>query len=196
MISIFSLLFLPILLEKKEFIVFLTPSCFDAFCWGGFLSLIVVYHKEMLEKFSRVFKTLGLIAITTYIILQYFNVSFDFLARTLLSIFVTWILSIILLNKTGRFDALFSNKILMSIGKVSYGVYLFHCFVPTIINAIIHWLKKQHLSSPLLLNFFRWTESEHSAVSYLIYTITLLVVVYASFYLFEKPIFKFKNRFE
>jgi peptidoglycan/LPS O-acetylase OafA/YrhL len=196
MISILSMLILPLVLEKKEFIVFLTPSCFDAFCWGGILSYTVVYHKEMLEKFSSVFKVLGLIAISMYIGLQCFHVSFDFLARTLLSIFVTWILSIILLNKTGKFDALFSNKILMSIGKVSYGVYLFHCFVPVIINSIIHWLKKKQFSSPIFLNFFRWTESENSPVSYLIYSITLLVVVYTSFYFFEKPILKLKNRFE
>ena len=103
-ISISSLLFLPLILEKKGFIVFLTPSCFDAFCWGGILSYTVVYHKEMLEKFSRVFRVLGLSSITLYICLQCLQIPFDFIARTLLSVFVTWILSIILLNKTGYFE--------------------------------------------------------------------------------------------
>lgn len=195
-ISILTLLILPHVLEKKEFLVFLTPSCFDAFCWGGFLSYTIVYHKEMLEKFSRVFRVLGLIAITAYLCLQYLQIPFDFLARTLLSIFVTWILSIILLNKTGYFDKLFSNKILMSIGKVSYGIYLFHCFVPVIINTIIHWLKKKQLSSSLFLHLFKWTESEYSLASFMIYTATLLIIVYSSFYFFEKPILKLKNRFE
>lgn len=195
-ISISSLLFLPLILEKKGFIVFLTPSCFDAFCWGGILSYTVVYHKEMLEKFSRVFRVLGLSSITLYICLQCLQIPFDFIARTLLSVFVTWILSIILLNKTGYFDRLLSNKILMSIGKVSYGIYVFHNFVPVMINATIHWLKKKELFSSLFFNLFKSMENEHSSLSYLIYTIALSIIVYASFYFFEKPILKLKTYFE
>jgi peptidoglycan/LPS O-acetylase OafA/YrhL len=191
-ISIFSLLILPLALEKKEFIVFLTPSCFDAFCWGGFLSYTTVYQKENLEKFSRVFRILGITSIILYISLQCLQIPFDFIARTLLSIFVTWILSIILLNKTGGFDTLFSNRLLISIGKVSYGIYLYHNFIPLATIASIHWLKKNQIIS----QSFTWMDNEHSLFSYLIYASILFVIAYASYYLLEKPILKLKSYFE
>jgi len=195
-ISIVSLVLLPLILEKKDFINFLTPSCFDSFCWGGFLSFTFVYKKENLENFSRLFRTLGLISITLYVSLLCFNVSFDFISRSLLSIFITWILSIIIINKTGKLNTLFSNKILMSIGKVSYGIYLLHNFIPTLVNTLFHWLVKKNFSFASFFNLNNLIESKNSLVSYLIYTLTLLIIAYSSYYLFEKPILKLKKYFE
>jgi peptidoglycan/LPS O-acetylase OafA/YrhL len=81
----------------------------------------------------------------------------------------------------------------MSLGKVSYGLYLFHNFIPTIVSAILHWVKKNHTKVPFSNELIQITNNQGAFL--MICTIVLLIITYASFNLIEKPILKFKKYF-
>ena len=195
-ISISTMFLVPLLSEKKDFVVYLTPSCFDAFCWGGLLSYAQVYYKQQLMNYSTGIMVIALSAIVLYILSIVFKLPVDFYSRTLISVFVAWILFLITTNKTGYFNSILGNKVLISIGKISYGIYLYHNFIPTLVNSVFHWFNKKNHSISYLNQFIESVQSEQSIYSYIIYIIVLLAISFMSFYLIEKPFLKLKTRFE
>ena len=77
--------------------------------------------------------------------------------------------------------ALLENRILVYIGKISYGIYLYHNFVPQMAGKALHLLDIHPPESPTL-RFFLYT------------SITLLGSA-ISWRLIERPMNAFKDRF-
>ena len=184
----------PLLLAKKELTPVLTPACLQAFCLGGILSYITVFKSEHLEDLYPRLKIFGLIAISIYIVIKLFSVNFFFQDRLLIALFTTWVLAVILLNKAGWFGVVLNNNMLVSLGKVSYGIYVYHNFIPVSFKAVLHFLKK-NLDSALLSKLILNVET-HSVLFYLFCTLLLLILSFSSYYVIEKPLLSLRKYFD
>ena len=178
--------------SHNPYVGLLTPACIDSFCAGGLLAYIIVY-KNALNKFYPLIQNIGIVALIIFLISNLFKINFHLPERTIVSVITTWLLAKILTNKNKYFDLVMSNELVMSLGKVSYGLYLFHNFIPTIVFALFHWTKKNPTKVPFSNELIQISDNHSSFL--LICLIVLLMITYASFNLIEKPILKLKKYF-
>ncbi len=192
-IGIASLYCLP-LFKGGTMAGLLTPSCMHAFASGGILAYFQInkrsdfYHLNNYFLFPALFSfcylILGLIGVLTFVI--------D--SRTLISVIIVGLLSNILINPSSFFSSkILGNPPLVFLGKISYGIYLFHNFIPIWINALLHKLEKSDVN----LTFLKYNKIlvDQSILFYVISFSFLIFFTTSSFYIFEHPINKFKRYF-
>lgn len=191
-IGVLIQLYIYFFMGNDTFAYLLTPACLDTFCAGGLLAYIVVY-KDALDKYYKLIKTTGIIALMTFVIGNVFSINLIVPQRTLVSMISMWLLAKILTNKSEYFNTIMTNRFIMSIGKVSYGIYLFHNFIPINVQRLFDLLKKYPNKTPLTNELINIANNQFAFL--LICTVVLLTVTYTSFYLFEKPILRLKKYF-
>ena len=103
------------------------------------------------------------------------------LMRFFFNIFSFWILGkAAVIGYSGIMKMILENKIIIYLGKISYGLYLYHFFVMWIVSNL---LVKYNLNYSL-------------ALKAIIYTIVSILISSLSWYLIESPINKLKNNFK
>ena len=96
--------------------------------------------------------------------------------------FTTWLFFAV--NKNIPFlNKVFSNKVLVYIGKISYSLYVYHWFLLILLYAKFIQLLEQYLHI-----------SSHLLASTLCFVITFVISM-LSYQYFERPIVKLKRRF-
>ena len=167
-----------------------TTTCLDCFGAGGLLAYIVVYRPNSLQKFYRYLSIVALAGLAVLIISWQFDHYFRN-TRFIHAIIATWIINHILIyrNKGSVLVSLLSGNLLIFIGKVSYGIYLYHIlyvyvasklWYQYIFNLYAHLIDKQY--EPwifLAINFW-----------------ILLLIAWLSWRFIEKPILSLKHRFK
>lgn len=165
----------------------LTGNCLNAFAIGALYSLVVLDEKQG-PIIKAWLKYLLPVAIVVYL-LQYAGFAVLSL-RFAHSIIAINVIIYITEHKYGKIGALlWENKTLNSIGKVSYGVYLFHYVIPHYYYLLLTRLgmdgKKGfsgYLYKPLIAEFIQLA--------------FLFAVSYFSFYFIEKQFLKLKGHFK
>lgn len=189
-----SSLLLPLIPGKEILTPALTICCLQSFCFGGLLAYWVVKGDSSLNNNYSFLKRMAITSLTLYVGIKMFYPSFIFFDRLFESIITTWFIALILLDKTSKIDYILSNKILISIGKVSYGVYIFHNFIPVSVKAILHLLNKKavgHSEQLLVLEFL-----QGNLIIFNVICMTILLgIAYFSFYFIETPFLKLKRYF-
>lgn len=167
----------------------LMPGSFDSFCIGGSVAyahffkqgilykLLTKYNTEILILSFILFCSSFLIDIQESPNSSFYN-AFYFL---LISVsFGIWIDRVARGVKSGVFKYVLDSKILRFIGKISYGMYLFHMFIPDFYG----------------INFPTFLKSYLVYIIFALKMAILIVAATASWYLFEKPILRLKERVE
>lgn len=164
----------------------LMPGSLDSFCIGGLLvyarqSALSVYQAYCKKRNWFVAGSFILLIVvhTTYfkaISLQLFTALFYFLISVSFGIIIDRVADTV---KAPFFAWILNNKMLLYIGKISYGVYLFHNFIPHFYGVDIPLL-------PSVLSFY---------VIQLLRLGVLIAVSTLSWVLIEKPILKLKDRY-
>jgi peptidoglycan/LPS O-acetylase OafA/YrhL len=188
-----SLLF-PFIPGKADLTPILTLCCLQSFCLGGLLSYWITEDKGEIVKNYSLLKKIATMSFLLYLNIKLFCPDIAYFDRLFESIITSWIIASILLNKANRFDFILSNKVLISIGKVSYGIYLFHNFIPPMVKAILHFLKKftaENSETYLALEFLRNDNFTFYTLSFS----ALLGLAYFSFYFIESPFLRLKKYF-
>jgi peptidoglycan/LPS O-acetylase OafA/YrhL len=154
----------------------LLPNCFDSFGIGGLYAYCSM-SPERMKKFKNVLYFVFPIALCIYFYWKLTAVSGSvgygdgIYNRTINSIIAIWLIDLIIHTKSKFWE----NPLLIRIGKISYGIYLFHIPVSVIVNSL-------HISSNL----------------YVIYAIKLpilLLISYCSYYFFELKVMALKKKF-
>ena len=169
---------------------FFTTSCFDSFGLG----LLLAYYKysesdllkSRLQRSTPIFWLIMIVYLIIVVILFFNRTSFVMVFDR----FVFSLISIILIGLScfelnSKFiTLLLSHKWMKYIGKISYGIYLYHFFLQKIIAqclAAIH-VKNVFLDMNVFLKF-------------IIYFILTICVASISWYLIELPLNNLKKRF-
>jgi peptidoglycan/LPS O-acetylase OafA/YrhL len=171
------------LITDKEFGYLPAYTCFDSFGIGALISWITIYKTEYLEKTFRTLQFVGIISFAALIVGAIFP-DWIFLApqRTLRSLVSAWAITYVIW-KSYRNEAsdlpVFNNKILMFIGKISYGMYIYHIFFPWLYFKFNHHIN-QFIPSTLNDYIFHITLIENFAM--------LVLLSWLSWRFIERPI--------
>ena len=192
-IGVFSRFLLYIYNAPLNSIYVLTPTCFDAFGIGALLAYLYLFEKEKLEKTlanKNAIIILVIVFITGLVISRIFIKDYKecrtVLERFLFSLCCFYFVGIAALgNYTGRVKLFLENPSILYIGKISYGLYIFHNFVPYLMNL---FAKKYKITPLIYIN-------EHLFTSLLFYTFTTFLIAALSWRFIENPISKLKNRY-
>jgi peptidoglycan/LPS O-acetylase OafA/YrhL len=116
----------------------LTFTCFDSFGLGALLSWVMVYKKEKVYKFNKVLLVSVLLIFLNWLIGLFFDESILIPRRTIFSILSLCLIVNVILNKdsdSSVFRYIFNNRFLIFLGKISYGLYLYHSIIPGLLNS-------------------------------------------------------------
>ncbi len=176
------------LLWQSEFNTILTFACFDSLGLGALLAWINMYKPGWLPKTYTILCIAAPIVFIT-VIAEIITRNWYFLPlRTGTSIFALWVITYVVYryqtNKSKRFFIL-DNKILIFVGTISYGIYLYHriipFFSPPVFNYINNYLP---LNNPIRISFL------------VIENLFLIIFVsWLSWKFIEKPILNLKKYF-
>jgi peptidoglycan/LPS O-acetylase OafA/YrhL len=172
----------------------LTSSCIHAFAAGGIIAYFQIQKENQFYRNKNIFIITGLISFF-YLLVVIFKIFPPLIdIRTIISIVMIGLLTAIIFNKKRFYFLLFlENKILISIGKISYGVYLFHNFIPTLLNAFLHWLEKKSIFLKFII--YKSNLCNQNILFYIFSFLILISICYISFYFFERPINKLKFKY-
>ncbi len=191
-LGIASTYFLPFYISGM-FAGLLATSCMHAFAAGGLLAYFNLFKNDYLIKKKYY------IIVSSLLVLVYFSLStigflnFVFDLRTSLSITMVGLLTIIIINPNSFLSSFsLGNPLLVFIVRISYGVYLFHNFIPLIFNSFLHFMTKKNVS--FLYLAYVYELKNQTILFYLICFILLLIISFISFHYFELPIRNLKNK--
>lgn len=169
--------------------VLLTFTCFDAFGLGALLSWQITYKAEYSKKF---FFYLSIAAFISCLLLGYNIHTHNLLypLRTESAIIALWAITYIVHHREKvRLKFILNNKTLIFLGKISYGLYLYHYLI--IIPPITRLLNK--------LNFYvPYYQYNTRCQVYLILfedAVLLILLSWLSYTVIEKPFLKLKRYF-
>lgn len=185
------------LMGSATFQLILTPNCFDAFGIGGLLAYLNVYKKS---STSKAITALPLVTFLLPLAIWIVNYAvYNFMPeRTLTAIVTATFILYCLYKPDDKFKKYFlRNRLLTGIGEISYGIYLYHNFIPQFVPRIYHrcWsslffvLKKHNISTSFI------TFVTQQKIVMLVNFAALYVIAYLSFKFIESPILKLKERF-
>ena len=171
----------------------LTFNCFDAFGLGALLSWQITFAPEKLKRFYRIASVFLAISIFFYVIGIWQKQWVFIPLRTCISFITLWIITyIILYRETDQlhFKFILNNRILIFLGKISYGLYLYHNIIPSTLNAKI--LNKY--LNPLLPEIL--SKKYLLSLQFIENSIMLIIIAWFSYLLIEKPFLSLKKNFE
>lgn len=160
----------------------LTFSAFDCFGLGTLLAYIRLRKdkktNDRFDFFLWNFFILSLIGFA-FLVALYNDVYTSLWLRTLFSIISLYLVSLAAKGIKGRFAFLLNNAIVMYLGKISYGIYLFHMFMPFIWQEILRKYPNSIMADYLTL--------ENPYLLFGVYFLSTLAVSTFSWIVVEKP---------
>jgi len=165
-----------------------TSSCFDGLGLGALMAWIVVHRPFLIKKYYQVLSIFTVICVGLLFDRVIGSGLFFLPPRTLTSICTLWIISWVILNgdnKISYFNLFLNHKYLIFIGKISYGIYLYHLVIPYLTKDVLNSINS-HLPGFIFNNYILIAEN----------FILLIFISYLSWIFIEQPILKLKNKFE
>lgn len=163
----------------SDFIHILTPSCMDSFGLGALLAYAITFNFKIIDlmKIRQNKICIGSFILIIIFLLTEVNSLSVFLFRTCISVLSLFIILKALTGFKGTLRYILDNKFFIYLGKISYGLYLFHNFIPSVWNLL-------KLSVP-----------ENMFLKFISYSLLLIAISSVSWYLIEKPANGLKKHF-
>lgn len=172
-----------------DFALILPFSCFDAFGLGALLAFVLIFHRTQLARLHRL---LGGAALICGLQALSWHTPWPLLllpGRTVYSLLTLWLLAqLVLAQERGqRPPALLTNRALVFLGKISYGMYLYH--LPLAWDAEYLYQQLNHRLPGALQPYQPYLVFAENMV-------LLILLSWASWVLLERPLLRFKQYFE
>jgi peptidoglycan/LPS O-acetylase OafA/YrhL len=167
---------------KSMFIDLLPYSQFDLFMFGAFLSL---YKDKITHVIVSLSLIKNLLIFTMLCLLGYFTGTFYLIKNISLGLISVYL--ILSINLNYAINKVADIKPLIFLGKISYGLYLYHNFIPLFERNIVGSEVKNKFMDSVLPNL------ESPIYHLFLQTILLLTLSITSWYFIEKPILKLKK---
>lgn len=183
------------------------PTCLDSFALGGFMAWLQLSKPQ---SFSKLFdkKYLVLISFAIWLGVYYLSVQvglqsdpvnkynvvkivFDRLSGSLFSFFLIGSAAV---GYSGLMAAFLENPVSVYLGKISYGIYLYHNFI---FNHYHSYSVPNHPVVRLFNKIYRNFPSLEHVPAFQFSVVVLLTIIVASisWFFFEKPINDLKDRY-
>jgi peptidoglycan/LPS O-acetylase OafA/YrhL len=116
-----------LLTTNEEFGHLPTNTCLDCFGIGGLVAFIVVHQRQRLNNIFLLLSIFSIAGSIVLLVCWYFHFYLS-CTRFVHAIISGWVITYILLYRNNKsvFNSVLTNKLVVSIGKVSYGIYLYH----------------------------------------------------------------------
>ncbi|MBN8822480.1 MULTISPECIES: acyltransferase [unclassified Spirosoma] len=181
-----------------------TPTCLDSFGLGAIMAYGWLYRRDLFNKVfqSSIWVWLGLAGFIGVGLLNqwiavdsprgYHNIMSDVWERLAASIFGFFLIGRAVLGFGGVMKWVLENRVSQYLGRISYGLYLYHNFVFNVYHTqpthftVRSWRRITDLLPVLNSSYF-------FQFSYFVFLTVLLATV--SWYLIEKPINGLKDKF-
>lgn len=175
-------------ITDTEFGYLLPHACFDALGIGALLAWITTYKSQSLPKFYRAASLLAIIS-AVIIVLNTLGILYVKQGRFAHALIGAWAIIHVLLHhqKQSIFTRALSHSWLIKMGKVSYGIYLYHILYYLVAYPI--W-KQSFL--PLLKNI---NQAYHPWIFLVLNFGIFYFICWLSWKYIEKPILQLKTRF-
>lgn len=192
-LGLFSHVLLRIVYPDSQLIHVLTPTCFDAFSLGALLAYIRMAEPEKMKSFMKFLPLIGWISFGIFLTLSLLHFPNN-PQRTLIAITSVAIIQFIITKPESLVHRYFlNNKILVGLGKISYGIYLYHNLIPWLLNLIKQKMKAHGIFIPLVNANI--PHQYDLAWMYVQRTVLLILISWISWKLIEAPINSLKDRF-
>lgn len=179
----------PFYMPDSDFTYITTVSCLDALALGALLSWLYTYKLHLLQKLYPYVLVMAIVTLFAIITELYLNIRLLH-QRIYTSIITFWLITYVITNKGKRnsvLSVLLNNRFLISIGKISYGIYLYHHLFPFYttsyfarLNSYLPEIITNHPSALLFIENF----------------CLLLIISWLSWVLIEKQFLQLKKYFE
>ncbi|MEO6611858.1 MAG: acyltransferase [Chitinophagaceae bacterium] len=174
------------LYHKKWAVSNFTPCCFDSFGLGGIVAWLYCFETEKLKKlfrhsFLKGFSFLFFLITAIFQAVAPYDPIGNVLFRFSSSFFCAWIITGSILHQLPMFlEKFLSQRLLVYLGKISFGLYVFHL----IVQWIIFKVGLLNTNFPLTIPVYA-----------LVYTLLTILVAYLSWKFFEHPVNNLKRYF-
>ena len=155
-----------------------TPSNLDTLGFGALLAYVVTYWPQHVVLVRRVALAAG-IAIVAGMIVFKIRTTYSGIIPLPTGLISLWMIACAADGFRGLPGRVLSFPVFVYIGRISYGIYVYHYFVPDILNPLFEQLHIERPSVPFVVICFLAT----------------MVISSLSWFLFEKPINSLKDRF-
>ena len=180
-----------VLFFKTPIAVYVFPfCCADALCIGGLLAYFLVYENSLNKLFQKKYLLWLSLLVFVFCTYRFLNISqtdsFAFiLFRLSISGFCVWIIAYGINNQyTGFTKHFLEHQVIMYLGKVCYGIYLYHFLAPYVASYLYKLFPIKDPFPPI-------TVLENA----LIYFILTIMMAALSWQLIEQPINNLKKKF-
>jgi peptidoglycan/LPS O-acetylase OafA/YrhL len=166
----------------------LTPNACDALCLGALLAYLNSHEDELLISKQRVlcfFLLIGLFITIVLPILPYLNAQnlvVSALADTGRGLIFAYLVAAAANGFKSFVGKVLESRPMVYLGKISYGVYLIHAFMPEIIYRIFNYFDLADYNSPLTIAFCS--------------TVATITVATLTWHFLERPINDLKRFFQ
>ena len=182
--------------KNIEMIQLLTPTTLDCFGMGALLAYFETYRFDSYLKFVRSLGPLliGITGVLLYLVFRHFREGIldDLFHRTVISLWCIYLIPLNFRINTSRYSQTLVFKAFLHIGKVSYGMYLFHNYV----KVWFDWFRAyliQNLNSETLVAMINATTE--NKIQFVLLTILTIMLSSFSWWLIESPMNRLKRYF-
>jgi peptidoglycan/LPS O-acetylase OafA/YrhL len=182
--------------KNPDMINVLTPTTLDCFGLGGLLAYMETFHLKSYLKFVRSSKPvwIAFFGVLVHFLLEqgemYDGILDNLFGRTAISL---WCVYIIPMHH--RFNVNFVKsiplyKLFIHIGKVSYGIYLFHPYIKLLFDNLRNFLMASVNSTPLAKAV---SLTYNHNIEFVILTVVTITTASLSWWSIESPINRLKK---
>jgi peptidoglycan/LPS O-acetylase OafA/YrhL len=180
-----------LIFRATQFGDILTSSCFDAFGLGALLAWQVIVKPATMENFFKLLSRGALLAILVLGSIAFDRSYYFLFGRLAIRIIGLWFITYTIYREAKINNSpnhFLNNSWLMRMGKISYGIYLYHLIIPTLLLKLSE--KYFHFLTPLFLR-----GGFYFMILLIIQFLVLIGVSALSWRFIEKPLLNLKKYF-